>query len=391
MLGDDCGFSSTMDAIIFLSLVSVASLIISPVLIGNLQAISLIDKKGQLDSSSILLTILNCKVDNFGYRFAGTQMDAITGMERSDLYRKTTTMIAGRENKHKTFADLTAECLAAQFYIYGNSSRLRLNIFTEEYDREIKGLLAGYLDRQLGDRYSYCFEAKWRPFIGIPAGGEIKAGERPPASAFVEKAMITMPYENVITREWAEAEINEELRKIDGDVADYDAERINKTVFKERVKQRLCNATEKIVEKIADRAVEELFRQTLKQNLGLSQFDELRGVESNPVFLGDELISNYNSSVDSNEVAKAIAASAGGDANEQLKSYLKTRIKADLDPLIKEQVKKLLDRVIDRAADKTVSAVDRALALKEHFLDELFARLNLSRAEVSLAIWDRRN
>jgi len=353
-----------------------------------LQLAALVEKKGQLDTSAILLTILDGRVDDFGYRFAGAQIDACFG--KSDMSRQTSTLIAGHENKHKTFADLVADCLATQFYIYHNNSRFRLNIFTEEYDREIKLSISRYLDEQLGDRYAYCFEAEWRPFIGIPVGGEIKVGRRAPASAFVEKATITMPYENVITREWVEAEIREELERIDGDIADYDSGKINKTVFKERVKQRLFNATEEAIEKIAEKAVEELFKQVLKQNLSLSQLDEMRAVEGSAVFLGDELILNYNSSREVNEVAGAIAASPDSDANEQLKHYLKSRISAELDPLIKEQVKKLLDRALDKAADKAVSAVDRALALKEQFLDQLFARLNLSRAEVSLAIWDRR-
>jgi hypothetical protein len=379
---DNSGYSSTMDAILFLSFVSIAALIISPVLIGNLQLLALIEKKSQVDASAILLTILNAKSDDFRYRFAGTQL---TALDSSSLIKQTSTLIAGRENKHKTFADLSAECLASQFYIYQGNSKFRLNIFTQECDVEIKRLISSYLDEQLGDRYFYCFEAKWRPFIGLPVGGEIKIGERIPSlqSIYMEKTTITMPYENVITREWVEKEINEELEKIDGDLADYDAGRINKTVFKERVKKRLFNATALAVERIAERILKELLKM-LKQNLTftLSEFEEL-------IFQGDELISNYQSSIEVNEVVKTIANASGSDLNEQLENYLKTSVKA-FSPLIEQEMERALDKALDKAADKTVSQIDRALALKERLLDELFARLSLSKAEISLAIWDRR-
>ncbi len=371
MLIDESGYSSTMDAIIFLSFVSIAALILSPILIGNLQLLALIDKKSQADASAILLTFLNAKIDDFRYRFAGSQLSALDG---SSLIKQTSFLIAGRENKHKTFADLCAECLASQFYIYQGDDKFRLNIFTQECDAEIESLISNYLNKQLGDRYFYCFEAKWRPLIGVPLGGEIKVGEGIPPlqSIYVEKATITMPYENFITKEGVEKEINEELEKIDRDLADYDAGRINKTVFKERVKQRLFNALERITERILD----ELFKQMLKQNLTLPQLEEMP--------IDDELKLNYSMEV--NEVVKAIANTSGSNLNEQLENYCKTRVIAELSPLINLE----LDRALDKVTDKTVSLADRALGLKERFLNELFARLSLSKAEISLAIWDRR-
>lgn len=381
MFADDSGYSSTMDAIIFLSFVSIAALIISPVLIGNLQLLALIEKKSQVDTSAILLTILNAKIDDFKYKFAGTQLSAL---DRSSLINQTSFLIAGRENKHKTYADLCAECLASQFYIYRGGDKFRLNIFTQKCDDEIKRLISSYLNKQLGDRYFYCFEAKWRPLIGMPLGGEIKVGESIPMlqSIYVEKATITMPYENIITREWVEKEINEELEKIDGDLADYDAGRINKTVFKERVKQRLFNATAIALERIAEKVLEELMKQMLKENLTLSELEEL-------IFIGNEFTSNYQSSIEINEVAKAIANTSGSDLSEQFENYFKAKIK-ELSPWIELEVERAFDNVLDKASDKTVSLIDRTLALKERFLNELFARLSLSKAEVSLAIWDRR-
>lgn len=368
---DNTGYSSTMDAIIFLSFISIAAIVISPVLIGNLQLIALIERKNQADASAILLTILNAKIDDFKYRFAGSQLSAFDG---SSLIKQTSFLFAGRENKHKTYADLCAECLASQFYIYRGKDKFRLNILTLECEAEIKRLISSYLDRQLGDRYSYCFEAKWRPFIGIPLGGEIKVGEDIPSlqSIYVEKATITMPFENVITREYIESVINEELEKIDNDLADYDAGRINRTIFKERVKQRLLNATAIALMKITEKIQEELMKQMLKQNITLAEFEELQVI-------------NYELRL--REIDKAVKAidALGEDWEEQLGNYFKAMVKAELNSIQLE-----IDKIIDKAVDKTVSIADRALALKEQFLDELFTRLSLSKAEVSIAIWDRR-
>jgi competence protein ComGC len=84
---DSCGFSTTIDVLIFLVLISIASVILLPTITGNIQVKSVLDSKSQAQSSRMLTTILNGRIDEFEYATAGEQLDAIAGhINDSSLY-----------------------------------------------------------------------------------------------------------------------------------------------------------------------------------------------------------------------------------------------------------------------------------------------------------------
>jgi competence protein ComGC len=122
---DARGFSTTFDVLIFLALISIAAVILLPTITGNIQVRSVIDSKSQSQSSRILTTILNGRMDEFEYTPAGEQLDAIAGpVNDSSIYIAGKKLILGRELKHKAFADIAAEDAAAQWVIYHNGQRI---------------------------------------------------------------------------------------------------------------------------------------------------------------------------------------------------------------------------------------------------------------------------
>ena len=153
---DESGFSTTFDVLLFLVLISIAAVILLPTITGNIQVRSVIDSKSQSQSSLMLTTILNGRVDEFEYTPAGEQLDTIAEpLNGSSVYVVGKKLILGRELRHKVFSDLAAEDAAAQWVIYHNGQRIQLNILLTNYTSSLDSEMKEYLDRQLGDRYSY--------------------------------------------------------------------------------------------------------------------------------------------------------------------------------------------------------------------------------------------
>lgn len=206
---DTRGFSTTIDVLIFLVLISIASVILLPTITGNIQVNSVIDSKSQSQSSRMLTTILNGRIDEFEYMTAGEQVDSIAGpFNKSSLYMTGKKLILGRELKHRTFADIAAEDAAAQWIIYPNGKRIQLNFIMTNYTRSLDGAIKEYLESQIADRYSYNFTVVWRPIVNVPVGSDVSIGEQVPDNAFVETAFVTMPYRVDFSRERVEMIVN---------------------------------------------------------------------------------------------------------------------------------------------------------------------------------------
>ena len=123
---DTKGFSSALDIFLFLILISISAILL-PSITGNTQIKSALESKSQESSGDILLTLLNGRIDEFEYIVAGQQLDALAGrFNNSSVFTTGKKIIAGKELKHKTFSDISAENVAAQWVIYYNGTRTQL-------------------------------------------------------------------------------------------------------------------------------------------------------------------------------------------------------------------------------------------------------------------------
>jgi len=73
----DAAYSTLLDSLLFLVMVSIASVVLMPALMGSAQIKSASEVQSQSHSSMILLTVLNGRVDELDYRVGGEQMDAL--------------------------------------------------------------------------------------------------------------------------------------------------------------------------------------------------------------------------------------------------------------------------------------------------------------------------
>lgn len=174
MIKDTMGFSSSIDVLLFLVLVSVSAVLLAPAMVGNIQLTGLHDTGVAEHNSQVVMSLQNGRVDDFSYAVAGTQMDFMMnetlgpGAVDSGMYLSCKKLVAGREIEHKIFADLASESVASQFTIYHADRSVRLNLLTDEYRNNVDVQMQDYLERQIGDRpvsispaTSCCMNSGW--------------------------------------------------------------------------------------------------------------------------------------------------------------------------------------------------------------------------------------
>ncbi len=196
------GYSTVMDAILFLALVAISAAIMSPAITGHATEQSVTDRSLRALSAGMLVSLESEKVDFFEYRVLGNVADTIAGAgginASSDiLYRDITKSVLGRGSRHRTVMDIAAGDAACQF-LFGTGS-IRLNPVTTEYDSAASELIDRSVRSMLDSRYEYEFTLRWAPLAGVPLGGEVKAGRPHPAGAVSSSTTITMPYTTNIT------------------------------------------------------------------------------------------------------------------------------------------------------------------------------------------------
>lgn len=198
----DDGYSTIIDAILFLALVAVSAAIMSPAITGHTTERSIADRGlGEL-SDGTLISLESERVDYFEHRVLGNVADTIAeagGINASGdiLYRDVTKAVLGRGHRHRTVMDIAAGNAACQFL--AGTGALRLNPVTAEYDSAASALIDRSIRSKLDSRYGYEFTLRWAPLAGVPFGGVTRAGKPHPAGAVSSGVTVTMPYTSNIT------------------------------------------------------------------------------------------------------------------------------------------------------------------------------------------------
>ncbi|CAJ35786.1 DUF7284 family protein [Methanocella arvoryzae] len=201
---DDRAYSTTVDALLFLVMVSACAVILSPVIMGHSMERASTDRNLRELATAAIVTMETEKVDYFEYRILGDVADQIAtygGINATNdfLYKEITRSVLGRGSRHRTVMDLAAEDAACQFVMrYGNDT-LRLNPLTTEYDQQIRLLVDKAVRSRVDQRFGYEFTLRWMPFAGVPLEGSVTAGRPHPPGAMSIQTFVTMPYTTKIT------------------------------------------------------------------------------------------------------------------------------------------------------------------------------------------------
>ncbi len=385
MIEDTRGFSSSIDVLLFLVLVSVSAVLLAPALVGNIQLTALHDTSATEHNSQVLLSLQNGRVDDFSYAVAGAQMDYLVnetlGPDAVDsgIYQAGKELVAGREIKHKTFADLASESVASQFTIYHDGSSVRLNLLTDEYRANLDTQMQDYLDMQIGDRYNYNVSVVWRPFRDVPIGGETHMGRPVPDTAYVESSWITMTYHTEYTRYYVENLINSELGAIGLDLANASV------VPREETEELIAGHINDAINRTVDDAVGAIVKMTIEQTIEKAQTAINQQV--------DNVVPGNNSGISDIIIDEVLAelrndptfiedASLG--LSEQITEYTQEVAREEVHAVIAGDV----DALASDITDQYVSNAATVEEAKDEVLDYVFSRIDISRARMTLALWD---
>ncbi|MCD1296284.1 hypothetical protein CUJ83_14875 [Methanocella sp. CWC-04] len=266
---DDLGYSTMMDAIMFLSMVSVCALILSPAIFSDRREMSTSEASLRKLASSTLLSMESARADYFEHRIMGDLADEIAGIGAdSYLYREMTSTLLGRGSRHKTVMEIAAENAACQFKIRAGERTLRLNPFTGDYDRAAVEMLESFISGCVDSRFSYQFTLTWSPFPGVPFEGSVTAGETAPNGAVSAGTYVTMPYATNINKESIKTLIAPELDDIENSIEAYKEHEDD-----DRLRNDIRRGLEKSLEKTADAAVNEVWQNTIGRiNVNNSRF-----------------------------------------------------------------------------------------------------------------------
>lgn len=180
---DDKGLSTMYDAILFIVMISLSSVILTPIF--EMQTINQVsgDSYRENIAEETLHTFLVSMPLNFSYNIGGTLIDAaaetigINTTNNDSLYHTITSWILSREQLHKTYNCIIAENLCSQFRIpISNNGSIILNPFTDDFNRKLKYEIERYFTIHLKD-YNFNLTVWWHPIKGIPLGGMIQIGD----------------------------------------------------------------------------------------------------------------------------------------------------------------------------------------------------------------------
>ena len=386
LIEDTRGFSSSIDVLLFLVLVSVSAVLLAPAMVGNIQLTGLHDTSAAEHNSQVIQSLQNGRVDDFSYAVAGTQMDFLLsktlgpGAVDSGVYQTGKKIVAGREIEHKIFADLASESVASQFTIYHADSSVRLNMLTDEYRDNVDVQMRDYLDMQIGDRYNYNVSIVWRPFRDVPIGGETHMGPAVPDTAYVESRWITMPYRTEFTRYHVEELIANELDAIGVNLGSANE------VPREETEELITRHINAAINKTVDEAVGTIVKMTIEKTIEKAQTAVNQQVDNvvpgSNSGIGDIIMDEVLAELKNDP---AFIENASLDLSEQIEMYMQEVAREEVHAVISGDV----DALASDITDQYVSNAATVGEAKDEVLDYVFSRINISSARMTLALWDR--
>ena len=379
------GFSTTLDILLFLVMISIAAVVILPSMTGNAQIKTTMEAKNQKQSSELFLTLLNGRVDEFEYTVAGDQMDAVAGpFNSSAVYLGAKKIIAGKESNHRTFADLAAENAATQWVIYHNGKRIQLNFLMTNYTGSLNSEMKNYLDWQIGDRYDYNLTVVWRPFVNVPVGGDVSIGDPVPENTYAESAYITMPYHVNFTRKRVEGIIDRSFNTIFGNIsvtfAELRKDGSNRTLIEEEITREILDSINETV----DEAVAELVIETMNPVLEKAESTVIEQISNSLPAGNDSLTIEINDMI--NQTLEDEGAEIKDKVSDSLTSYLQEVVKQEVNEMIRDEIKTFVTDLVDLYVNNVIMIEE----VKDRILTEVFLRISISRAQVTLAVWEKR-
>jgi hypothetical protein len=177
-------------------------MILSPAVIRSSVSNETINQIYEKNVQDTLQTFLSTTKPKYSYRTGSTYIDAVAqdlGLNTSNtegIYAVITNQILGKQQYHKTYAQLITEDLATQYQIIINDTIVFLNPFSIDAHEELTRIINDELNDLLPKKTSFNCSMVWQPIKGISFGGKTFVGEPIPSSVstYSSHQKLSMPF-----------------------------------------------------------------------------------------------------------------------------------------------------------------------------------------------------
>ena len=386
---ESSGYSTVFDALFLLVLISLSGIILMP----SLQAEEQYAAAGYMTSSELdtylLESLLSCKLEDFEYEISPLSVVNVSVPENSVVEDPAQTLF-GKEQKHRTFADLTAEYLAISLRLQENGSSLSLNPLAEDYSNQASETITAYLDRKAAGRFSYRYEAYWYPLEVFPMGSELIIGEEPPVDAIRQSTKLSMPlYAGAPSRDSILACVNDSVLEASLNLSDEEASTALFQAFNASLDAAALEG--------AETAVELLF----PSDYSGSVFGEEEGESFEALFYGvSENTDKKNSSSMEDEFNAYVSSLFetgfvlnSGNSSENLSTTELSQLQGLLVDHIRVEIRAELEDEFSDEINKTVYAIveaenlSEARDLRDSQIKTIYRQINPGGARIVLYLW----
>lgn len=386
---ESSAYSTVFDALFLLVLISLSGVLLMPSLQTDEQYIA----AGYVTSSELdsylLESFLSCKLEDFEYEISPLSALNISVPENSVVESPAHTLF-GKEQKHRTFADLTAEYLTISLTLSNNGSAVSLNPLAEDYSNQASETIAAYLDRKVAGRFSYRFEAYWHPVEAFPLESELIIGEEPPADAIRQSTKLSMPlYASAPSKDALLACVNDSVLEASHNASEEEASTALFQAFNASLDAVALEGEETVIEllfpsdylgSVFGEEADESFETLL---YGVS---ENTGEENSPstedefnAYLSDLLETGFtlNFETDSENASAAELSLLEALLADHIKEEIRAELEAEFSGEINETVYAILE-----AED-----LSEAQALRDTELESIYRQINPGGARIVLYLW----
>lgn len=388
-LGVECsGYSTVFDALFLLVLISLAGIVLMP----SMQAENQYYAAGYTTSSKfdiyLLESLLSCKLENFEYEMSPLEALNLSVPENS-VVENSSHALFGKEQKHRTFADLVAEYLALSLAVSNNDSPIFLNPLAADYSSQDAKAISAYLDQKSAGRFSYRFEAYWRPVQVFPVESKLIIGEEPPVNAIRQSAKLSMPlYASTPSKAALLACINDSVLETSLNSSDEEAARILFNAFNASLDAAALEGAEVVTGllfpsdyfgSVFGEETEESF-QTLLYGVPEEPEKRTSGEEAFAAYILDLLEAGFP--IDSGAFPENMSAADLPLLEEQMTQYIRDEIRTDLEAEFSGEINETVYSILE------AKNLTEARNLRDEQIETVYRQINPGGARIVLSFWN---
>ncbi|NYT19961.1 MAG: hypothetical protein GKC08_06715 [Methanosarcinales archaeon] len=380
---DQRAFSSTADALLFLTLISIATVILMPSIMAERQYDAAAYTATQDFDTHLLSSLLNSNVDDFEYEITPLAIAGITIPENTLISDPVNSMF-GKQHHHRTFADMIAEDMVLTLAVDNNGTSQYINPIAQQHKERTSAAIASYLDTRVGGRYDHHLEANWEPVKDYPLKSSISVGITPPYDAVRQSSRITLPLNTRTSRKELFANINDSLLEGVHNSSNTTKFMAYHEAFNNTIEEASTSTAEIITDIVyPSDYLREMITQDQLQSSKSGFISTPQEDIHEPEMLIVAYVLNYStntlyvSSPTSTDLNTSIISAIEKEIIDRNQQDIATHLHNEMDPKINETVLQMMNS----------TNISKTKELRNAQVDEIYGKVNKGYVDITLSIW----